>query len=255
MSNFTYFGKNLRTLTIDGEPWFVAADVCRILGLSMKGGTFRHTKALGSAERRILYRLTTPRQIAGDGFWREREPQVALLTESGLYKLIMRSDKPEAKVFQNWVTAIVLPAIRKTGGYLLNEEVRETAHADERQEMPLPAAVAEAFEFIKAELAQLKADNVGLREQLRDVVDPIHVDQNGNAKRVSEMAEAHLRRALKCKHVPDAMKMAMGARLNLLRVEQAETKAAKRAAAEAEASRIREEAEARAMALLAQLDA
>lgn len=45
----------------------------------------------------------------------------------------MRSDKPEAKAFQNWVTRDVLPSIRRTGGYLLNEAARETAHADTRE--------------------------------------------------------------------------------------------------------------------------
>lgn len=50
----------------------------------------------------------------------------------------MRSDKPEAVAFQNWVTRVVLPAIEETGGYLLNEEARDTAKADDRQAMPLP---------------------------------------------------------------------------------------------------------------------
>lgn len=49
----------------------------------------------------------------------QRRPQL-IISESGLYKLIMRSDKPEARKFQDWVTRDVLPAIRKTGGYLMN---------------------------------------------------------------------------------------------------------------------------------------
>ncbi len=68
-----------------------------------------------------------------------------VLAESGLYALINRSDKPEAKVFQRWVNREVLPSIRKTGGYLLNEEARETAHADTREAMPLPMDLAEAL--------------------------------------------------------------------------------------------------------------
>ncbi len=47
---------------------------------------------------------------------------LALISEAGLYKLVMRSDKPEAKEFQNWVTRVVLPAIRKDGGYIHGEE-------------------------------------------------------------------------------------------------------------------------------------
>lgn len=59
-----------------------------------------------------------------------------VVSESGLYKLIMRSEKSEAKEFQNWVTKEVLPSIRKTGGYLLNEAARAVAHADTKEAMP-----------------------------------------------------------------------------------------------------------------------
>lgn len=66
--------------------------------------------------------------------------QQIAINESGLYKLIMRAQnkRPEVAKFQNWVTKDVLPAIRKTGGYLLNEDARQTAHADTRETMPLP---------------------------------------------------------------------------------------------------------------------
>lgn len=68
--------------------------------------------------------------------WGQNEGVATLISESGLYKLIMRSKKPEAKDFQNWVTKEVLPSIRKTGGYLLNEAARTTAHADTKEAMP-----------------------------------------------------------------------------------------------------------------------
>jgi prophage antirepressor-like protein len=64
--------------------------------------------------------------------------QMLTVTKSCLLTLIMRSDKPVAVAFQNWVTRVVLPAIEKTGGYLLNEEARDTAKADDRQAMLLP---------------------------------------------------------------------------------------------------------------------
>ncbi|WP_426014069.1 BRO-N domain-containing protein [Caulobacter sp. DWR2-3-1b2] len=76
---------------------------------------------------------------------KEVRRSMLVLAESGLYALINRSDKPEAKVFQRWVNREVLPSIRKTGGYLLNEEARETAHADTREAMPLPMDLAEAL--------------------------------------------------------------------------------------------------------------
>lgn len=72
------------------------------------------------------------------------ESSLTLVSESGLYKLIMRSDKPIAATFQDWVTREVLPSIRKTGGYLLNEDMRSTAAADSRKEFPMPTSFSAA---------------------------------------------------------------------------------------------------------------
>jgi len=60
-----------------------------------------------------------------------RQSRLALLSESGLYRLIMRSDKPEARAFQDWVTRVVLPAIRKDTGYVMGEEKVVTGEIDE----------------------------------------------------------------------------------------------------------------------------
>jgi prophage antirepressor-like protein len=93
-------------VTIGSDPWFVAADVCRALGMNLGGGTHRHTGRLGPAEKQT----GTGSQIAG-----LRTGQVALISEPGLYKLAMRSDKPQAKAFQDWIAHQVLPSIRKHG--------------------------------------------------------------------------------------------------------------------------------------------
>ena len=61
--------------------------------------------------------------------------------------------RPEVAAFQNWVTREVLPAIRQTGGYLLNEDARETAHADTREAMPLPPEFLQVFQSIASALA------------------------------------------------------------------------------------------------------
>ena len=100
MNTFAYLGKNLRALLVDGQSWFVAADVCRILGLT-------HT-----AYRKLDADELTYRQRVTVGMAPGRP--AAIVTESGLYKLIMRSDKPEARAFQDWVTREVLPSIRRT---------------------------------------------------------------------------------------------------------------------------------------------
>lgn len=91
------------------------------------------TQRLAADERR-----TINRPGGNDDPFFGRAPRLVVVSESGLYKLIMRSDKATARPFQDWVTKEVLPSIRRTGGYLLNEAARETAHADTRDAMPMP---------------------------------------------------------------------------------------------------------------------
>lgn len=107
MQKFDFKGASLRTLTDEaGEPWFVAKDVCDILEL---GNTTNALRALDEDEKTNF----TNCNVAQNG---GRAPLI--ISEPGLYKLVMRSRKPEAKEFQRWVTHEVLPAIRKTGGYI-----------------------------------------------------------------------------------------------------------------------------------------
>ncbi|WP_075219461.1 BRO-N domain-containing protein [Acuticoccus yangtzensis] len=85
---------HLRTTMIDGQPWFVAADVCRVLGFGLAAGVSKNLTSVPRSDQRRL----TPGQIGGKGM-----STATVISESGLYKLIMRSDKPEAREFQNWV--------------------------------------------------------------------------------------------------------------------------------------------------------
>jgi prophage antirepressor-like protein len=95
---------------IDGSPWFVAADVCRALGLKphTSGGWGHHLGRLGEDE-------VTPISELGVNAKGHGMNHAKAITESGLYKLVLRSDKDRAKEFQDWVTRDVLPAIRKDG--------------------------------------------------------------------------------------------------------------------------------------------
>ncbi|WP_238122868.1 MULTISPECIES: BRO-N domain-containing protein [unclassified Xanthobacter] len=109
-------GHDVRVVMIDGAPWWVAADVRRILGVAQSGSNFSF---LSSDEVRPI-----PRGLAsGKGM-----AQALVLSESGLYKFMLRSDKPEARAFhaplarQDWVTRVVLPAIRKDGAYIMGED-------------------------------------------------------------------------------------------------------------------------------------
>lgn len=101
--------KELRT-SVDAEGciWFVAKDVCTLLGLDQVTNAL---KGLDDDEAA----LTKVKVRSEDGTEQMRE--VNIINEPGLYKLIFRSNKPQAKVFTRWVTHEVLPSIRKTGGY------------------------------------------------------------------------------------------------------------------------------------------
>lgn len=110
IQKFDFKGSSLRTLTDEaGEPWFVAKDVCDILGMS------NPSMAVTALDKDEVAQID-PKDYLGS---ENRSNQaVNIVSEPGLYKLIMRSRKPEAKEFQRWVTHEVLPAIRKTGGYI-----------------------------------------------------------------------------------------------------------------------------------------
>jgi prophage antirepressor-like protein len=104
----------VRTLERDGEPWFVAKDVCDILGLGNVTETLRNMPddevfALSSAEGKTI------------GF-SHATAGVNLINEPGLYRLIFQSRKPEAEAFKRWVFHEVLPSIRKTGSYVMLKE-------------------------------------------------------------------------------------------------------------------------------------
>lgn len=125
MNNLTTFNFNsseLRVVELEGEPWFVAADVCK--SLELKGAPSKHLLPLDVKEKQIVIRDSNKLsvELRKGLFLNTRLYRTSLISESGLYKLIMRSDKPQAKPFQDWVTKVVLPAIRKDGGYIGGEE-------------------------------------------------------------------------------------------------------------------------------------
>lgn len=105
---FKYEQNEIRTIQKDGEPWFVLKDVCQILGL---GSPHKAAERLDGDERNQIP-LT-------DSLGRQQE--TTIINESGLYNVILRSDKPEAKPFRKWVTSEVLPSIRKHGAYMTPE--------------------------------------------------------------------------------------------------------------------------------------
>lgn len=110
IQRFDFKGASLRTLTDEaGEPWFVLKDCMSILDL---GNPTETVKMFDDDE------FSTTEVIDSIG----RRQQAYIISEPGLYRLVMRSRKPEAKEFQRWVTHEVLPQIRKTGGYIPTSE-------------------------------------------------------------------------------------------------------------------------------------
>lgn len=111
MSNvipFKFEAREVRTLLIDDQPWFVASDVARALEYRDAGDLTRNLDD-DEADTHIM------RTSSVNGVEQTRE--MLIINESGLYSAILRSRKAEAKRFKKWVTAEVLPSIRKTGGY------------------------------------------------------------------------------------------------------------------------------------------
>lgn len=103
------FGE-LRTVEIDGEPWFVGKDVAAALG---------YTKERNALDKHVDKDDALKRGVTDS---MGRTQQMTIINESGLYSLILSSKLPSAKEFKHWVTSEVLPSIRKNGAYIRNQE-------------------------------------------------------------------------------------------------------------------------------------
>ncbi|WP_064442309.1 BRO family protein [Hoyosella altamirensis] len=101
---FQYESASLRTLLIDGEPWFVLADLCAVLEIANPSMVAQRLDDLNLSQAEI--------QNA-----RGQMRQTVIVSEAAMYEVVIRSDKPEAVNFRRWITGTVLPQIRKTGSY------------------------------------------------------------------------------------------------------------------------------------------
>lgn len=138
------FGE-LRAVERDGQPWFVAKDVCAALGLDQ----------VSRAVSRLEKDEVTSSKVT-DTLGRKQD--TCLVNEPGLYSLVLSSRKPEARAFKRWVVHEVLPAIRRTGGYVASAP-------DEAPEQIMARALLVAQETIerhKADAARLAAENAAM---------------------------------------------------------------------------------------------
>lgn len=107
---FQYSGNEVSVIMQDGEPWFVAKDVCKLIGLEQVSRAMNRL----DEDDKGLVKVTHPQSA-------EKLIEVNAVNESGVYQLILDSNKPEAKAFKRWVTHDVLPSIRKHGMYAIDQ--------------------------------------------------------------------------------------------------------------------------------------
>lgn len=135
---FEFDGSQVRTILIDDEPWFVASDVAKILGYRMASDMTRRLDEEDKGTRSVR----TP----------SGEQQMTVINEPGLYVAVLGSHVEGAKKFKRWVTAEVLPAIRKSGSYSVTPQVPQTyaealrAHANEVEARELAEQRAKELE-------------------------------------------------------------------------------------------------------------
>jgi anti-repressor protein len=148
MNDVTIFRKDefgaVRAVMLEGEPWFVAADVCRALGL---GNSSDVIKRLDEDERTLV-----SIEGASNGL------PVNAVNEPGLYALILGSRKPEAKAFKRWITHEVIPEIRKTGGYIAGQEMMDDDQLLANALMVAQRKIAERNKQLEAANEKIKAD-------------------------------------------------------------------------------------------------
>lgn len=146
---FNFNSSEIRVVKDEGgEPWFIAKDVCDVLGLS------NITEALRNLDGDEL-----TSEILKSG---NQGREMKLVSESGLYALVIRSNKPNAKKFRKWITSEVLPSIRKSGGYI-------AAKADETPEMIMARAIKLADETINRQKLQLEEKDKKIAEVNRQI--------------------------------------------------------------------------------------
>jgi prophage antirepressor-like protein len=116
---FNFENSEIRIILIDNEPWFIAKDIGDILGYTTDSAMSNAKKDLDDDEVKTSFKMKSSD---------DRIKLYDLVSESGLYSLIIRSRKQIAKPFQKWVTREVLPSIRKTGSYSISQQTPEKSH-------------------------------------------------------------------------------------------------------------------------------
>lgn len=144
-TTFSFEGNQVRTITKEGNPWWVLSDVCKALEV---GHAPTAAKRLDDDEKSTVV-------INDSG---NLNASRTIINESGLYSLILTSRKPSAKRFKKWVTSEVLPAIRQTGGYI----------AASREETP-EQIMARALLVAQDTIERTKQENIKLSAEVKEL--------------------------------------------------------------------------------------
>lgn len=147
LTTWNYNNSEVRTVTVNNEPWWVLADVCKVLEMSTPSRTAERL----DEDEKGMSQIHTPGGLQN----------VRIINESGLYSVILRSDKPQAKPFRKWVTSEVLPAIRIHGMYatdelLNNPDLAIKAFTALKEEREKTKALAETVAIQKQQIAELQ---------------------------------------------------------------------------------------------------
>ncbi|MFC8688141.1 phage antirepressor KilAC domain-containing protein [Brevibacillus porteri] len=140
---FNYYSNEVRVVLVNDQPWFVAKDVCYILGIEKS----RNAVSRLDEDEALTMGIT-------DSLGRTQESHI--INEAGLYSLILTSRKPEAKAFKRWVTHEILPLIRQTGQYIL------PSHS---QQFKLPSTYKEALIELVAKVEENEQLHLTISEQ------------------------------------------------------------------------------------------
>lgn len=142
---------SVRTTVIDNEPWFVGKDVASVLGYSKPlNAIAKHVEEDDSLKRGLTDNLG-------------RTQDTIIINESGLYSLVLSSKLPTAKAFKKWVTSEILPTIRKTGGYVDNDDLFLNTY--------LPTADDATRGLFKATLVTMRKQTEMLEAQKREIAE------------------------------------------------------------------------------------
>jgi anti-repressor protein len=148
LQKFMYSNQEVRSTVINGEPWFVAKDVCSVLEMDSS-----QTRRLDEDEKGLRLIQT----LGG-------EQEMLTVNESGLYSLILGSRKPEAKQFKRWITHEVIPMIRRTGTYgvptSLPDALRLAAEIEEKRVLLEQKIEADRPKVHFAESVEISKDSI-----------------------------------------------------------------------------------------------